>query len=127
MGILYCFAAMFPRLSILALYLRIFSPNSVSTRPLAHYICWALAAIITLTGVVNAIVIGLQCQPIEKAWDPSIQGHCHNIFLHYAWGTVPNIVTDAIMLVLPMPYVLAMNVGNEVKGGLMGVFVLGGV
>ena len=117
--ILYCLAAALPKLSILMLYLRIFTDR------FSRVICWALVGILSVLAVINVFVVLFQCQPRSKAWNPTEPGHCHNIELHFIWGTFPNIVTDLVMLILPLPVIYRLHAKPRVKLGLMATFLVG--
>ncbi|KAJ6014791.1 hypothetical protein N7540_009382 [Penicillium herquei] len=44
------------------------------------------------------------CRPFAASWDPTIPGaKCLSLRACYTYGSVPNIVTDVVMLLLPMP------------------------
>ena len=117
--ILYCGGVTFPKLSILILYLRIF------TEKISRIICWALFVIISTLSVVNIFLIVFQCNPRSKAWNPTEPGHCHNIVLHFVWASFPNIATDVIMLILPLPVIYNLHTRLRVKLGLMATFMIG--
>ena len=68
-----------------------------------------------------------QCVPISSAWNPSETGKCLPYgALVLAMGIV-NIITDVIMLVLPMPLLWKLNVSKSRKWMLMIMFSLGGL
>lgn len=117
--ILYVGSATFPKLSILVLYLRIFTDR------FSRATCWALCGIISTLFVVNVFVICFQCSPRSKVWTPQEPGHCHNVHLHFTWGSFPNWVTDFVMLVLPLPVIYRLHAKLRVKVGLMLTFMTG--
>ena len=117
--VLSCLSVAFPRLSILVLYLRTFPDR------LSRVVCWLLCVTISSTAVVNVLVIIFQCNPRSKAWVPEGPGHCHNIELHFIWGTFPNLLTDLVMLILPLPIVYRLHAKNSVKLGLALTFLAG--
>jgi len=44
------------------------------------------------------------CRPLAYHWDKSIPGgKCGNIMVGYKYFTIPNLLTDIIMLILPLP------------------------
>ncbi|KAI9686107.1 MAG: hypothetical protein M1820_010696 [Bogoriella megaspora] len=118
--ILYATAVAWPKLSILLLYLRIF------TYKWPRICCWTIAAIIIITAIGNVFGIALQCFPVEKAWNPTLPGHCNNIQAHLIYGSLPNIVTDVAMLLLPIPLVWKLQTSTHVKIGLLATFMVGG-
>ena len=117
--ILYAIAVAFPKLSILILYLRIF------TDKVSRYICWLLVGIISVLALINVFLIVFQCNPRAKAWDRELPGHCHNLEQHYIWASFPNFVTDFIMLGIPLPVIYRLHAKVRVKVGLMLTFTMG--
>jgi hypothetical protein len=43
----------------------------------------------------------------------------------FRYGSIPNIVTDVMMLILPMPLIWSLHVSPKVKIGLLVTFLLG--
>ena len=118
--ILYSLAVAFPKLSILALYLRIFTEKRyrIST--------WVLAAIISGTAVAVSLTAIFRCSPIPYAWDKSIQGgSCINVASFYVYCSIPNVVTDVAILLLPLPMIFKLHTNQSQKVGLSLVFLLG--
>ena len=118
--ILNSLAIAFPKLSILALYLRIFFEKRyrIST--------WVLATIISGTAVAMSLTAIFQCSPIPYAWDKSIQGGtCINVALFYVYYGLPNIITDVAILLLPLPMIFKLHTNQSQKVGLSILFLLG--
>ncbi len=82
----------------------------------AFVICWYISVQIT------AIV---QCLPIHFYWDHIGQDHCieHNKF--YIALAALNLVTDVVILIIPIPVVWRLNTSVTKKIGLSIVFLLG--
>ena len=118
--ILYSLAVAFPKLSVLALYLRIFTekPYRIST--------WELAAIISATAIAVSLTTVFQCSPVSYAWDKSIpDGICIDVNLFFVYCSIPNIITDVAILLLPIPMILKLHNNPSQKVGLSLVFLLG--
>ncbi|RAK99578.1 uncharacterized protein BO80DRAFT_119173 [Aspergillus ibericus CBS 121593] len=116
---LYPLCIAFTKLSILALYKRIFSirPMILAANTVgALVILWCFG--VCLIGTVT-------CIPLQKLWDPSIPGGCINLAKFYYGLQIPNIVTDAVILVLPMKHVWELQVPRSQKVMLTGIFLLG--
>ncbi|QSZ30408.1 hypothetical protein DSL72_004931 [Monilinia vaccinii-corymbosi] len=110
----YAIASTFPKLSLLAMYLRIF------TVPFYRMVTYFLIYVLVVTATVLFTMILFQCTPVNYSWDKSIPGgkchfHVEKIFLY---ASLPNIITDVVMLVLPLPFVLRLNMTRKVKIGL---------
>ena len=68
-----------------------------------------------------------QCVPIEAAWNPAVEGHCINLSTVLVVGASMDIVTDFVILLLPMPQLWCLQVSTKQKIQLTGIFLLGGV
>lgn len=121
--VLYALAVTFPKLVIIAIFLRIFvdKPSRIG--------CYIVAIITILACVVNIPLSIWQCSPPAFAWDKTIEGgSCAvNVQSHIRWGLFPNIVTDLVMLILPLPVVWRLHASPRVKAGLTITFLVGSV
>ncbi|KAI1409470.1 hypothetical protein F5Y13DRAFT_90739 [Hypoxylon sp. FL1857] len=92
------------RISIIHLFTKIFVVQSfIITARLTYalIILWALAAIL------SAFLI---CQPFAFNWDKLIDGGtCGNAMISWIVTGVLNLVSDLIILVMPMPYLLKLE------------------
>ncbi|KAJ5503478.1 hypothetical protein N7463_006352 [Penicillium fimorum] len=111
----------FIKYSILALYKRLFA-----TRQMA-------IAVNVMFGFVTLWVVGvyvagaLLCIPVSKFWDQSIPGACLDPAKFYYGMQIPNILTDVILLIMPMGVVWNLTIPKTQKMLLSGVFLLGGL
>ncbi|PQE24041.1 integral membrane protein [Rutstroemia sp. NJR-2017a BVV2] len=111
-----------PKLAILALYLRIF------TIPLYRNLVYFLAFIVTATGIVCSVMTLNLCRPFPFNWDRKIPGgSCYNESLFYRWGSLPNIITDLAILIIPMPMVWKLHTSRNMKIGLTLTFLTGSI
>ena len=111
-----------PKLAILALYLRLFTlkPYRIAV--------YALAVIVLTTGIVCPVMSLNLCRPFEFNWDRTIPGgSCWDENAFYRWGSLPNILTDVVMLILPMPIVWNLHISKRLKLGLTITFLTGSV
>lgn len=109
----------FLKFSILSLYGSIFP-----SRTFRLYL-WAVAIFIlgwTLTASLGAF---LQCVPIAKAYDGSLDGYC----IHFGQLTlvvgICNVITDFVIIALPIPLVLKLNTSAEKKRVITATFAAG--
>jgi hypothetical protein len=69
-----------------------------------------------------------QCSPIAYAWDKSIKrGTCINELNYFRWISLPNVITDLAMLILPLPLVWKLHTSSGQKVGLTVIFITDGV
>lgn len=106
--------------SILFFYLRIFDVPSfrlASKLTAGFIICWALAVI--LCGF-------LMCRPFAYSWNQTIpNGTCGNQILSYIITGALNLVTDIIVLLLPMPHLWKLHLPLARRLVLMATFMVG--
>lgn len=118
--ILYLAAVLFPKLAILAIYLRIFTEKPYRVA------CYIVAGIITANWIGTTVAGFLLCIPLDYTWDRTIPGgHCFDINSDFRLGSLANIVTDVVMLVLPLPVIWKIRTTSHIKIGLTITFATG--
>ncbi|KAL9115409.1 MAG: hypothetical protein Q9227_000730 [Pyrenula ochraceoflavens] len=118
---IYAFSVAFPKLSIIALYLRVIRDKWT------RRITWMLGIIVCLNLVASVITVSSICQPFEYRWDKTIPGgHCADMMGFYRFISIPNIATDIAILVLPLPTLWGLQISNFRKVGILVTFVVGG-
>lgn len=106
--------------SIICFYFRIFG-NTRSFRisafvVLAFIICWALSVILETF---------LLCRPVAYNWDTSIKGTCGDRNKVYVSAGALNVITDFMVMSLPIPHILSLQLKLKKKLGLLLMFSLG--
>ena len=108
------------KLSVLCFYYRIFAITKGVRIALfvlgGITICWWIAMICTYV---------LQCIPVKAAWKPEVVSKCVSIYGLYIGQAVTNVLTDVIILVLPLQPLLKLHIRRFQKLVLIGVFALG--
>ena len=114
----YLLGVTFPKLAILSLYLRLFLPGFY------RIVTYMLFGILVANAIANCVVAGLQCRPFAYNWDKTIPGgSClTHVDAWYLWASLPNIITDLVMLVLPMPVIWGLHMSKRNKIGLTLIF-----
>jgi hypothetical protein len=106
----------------LALFYRRLNPNRIF-----QAFVW-LSLVVTL-GSYTSIFFSLlfACKPIAASWDPLLLATavCINRGGIYIAQAVIGIVTDVLLLALPIPTVLKLQMPNKQKFGLVGIFAIG--
>jgi hypothetical protein len=87
----------------------------------------ATAAILIGNAVVSTIVVLAACKPFSANWAPThVQAtHCIDKEALFVWATLPNILTDAVLLVVPIPIVVRLHASKGLKVGLLATFLFG--
>ncbi|KAH7119260.1 hypothetical protein EDB81DRAFT_701171 [Dactylonectria macrodidyma] len=119
---IYITAVLFVKLSVLQMYLRIFGFASREFK--------IAAIIIASTNIawwisIFAVCI-FQCNPIRKAWLPWVEGTCINLKASFIGNAIPNILTDVVMLCMPLRQVWKMRLPLAQKLSVCFTFLLGG-
>lgn len=116
-SILYVSSFNIPKLAILALYRRLFTQKTS-----IHVLMGVLIA----QTIAISIAIWAACRPFAANWDRTLPGAvCINKEALFIWGSLPNIITDVIMFVLPIRIVWNLHISKRLKVGLTATFIVG--
>ncbi|KAI3319463.1 hypothetical protein HD806DRAFT_260251 [Xylariaceae sp. AK1471] len=66
------------------------------------------------------------CIPVQGFWDMGIKAKCQNQLIGVYLNAVGTLVTDFIILFLPMPAIWKLNLPKTQKWALLGIFGIGG-
>ena len=66
-------------------------------------------------------------QPFSFKWDKSIDGHCSDLLAAYRYISIPNILTDLAILILPLSTLWHLNMSRTRKAGVFLTFLAGGL
>ncbi|PMD41948.1 hypothetical protein L207DRAFT_458601 [Hyaloscypha variabilis F] len=117
--IFYNLSLYFTKISVLLQYLRIF------TNYIRRVCCCTIAAI-ALWGVYSTLSNILACIPISAFWAEDPHARCQSKQFLWFFNSSVNIVTDLVILTLPMPIIKSLRLPLRQKVALMIVFALGG-
>ncbi len=109
------------KVSILLFYRRLFDTDRFK-RTSAAVVAFVVAY--CLTFMIGTI---FQCTPVRYMWVKSIDGHCMNTPVFLLVGSILNILTDIVIVILPIPIVWSLQVTRQQKMALSGIFLLGGL
>ncbi|CEL04883.1 hypothetical protein ASPCAL06007 [Aspergillus calidoustus] len=108
------------KISILFLYLRIFPVRWLV------WSSWVTISVIVAWAIATILAGCLICRPFAFNWDQTIPGgKCGNQVTSFTVTGVINLVTDFIVLVLPMPSLYRLQMATYKKATLIAVFGLG--
>lgn len=118
--IMYIWSLVWSKLSLLALYYRVFRFGYFK------FACWVVAALVLVWALAATISLFLLCVPLAKYWDSSIHGRCIDYAPVRLTNSLATIVTDVMILCLPIPQIWRLHGlrGTE-KLGLSVLFTLG--
>jgi hypothetical protein len=109
------------KVSVLLLYMRIFVTRTF------RVFCW-MALIVVLGWSIGSIFATIfQCVPLKGSWDKTLDARCINSDTFWISYGALNIVTDVMVLALPMPMIWKLQMKLRDRIMLIGVFLLGGL
>jgi hypothetical protein len=107
------------KLSYLWFYLRIFpQPNFRKW----IWVCMGLVAGYWLGSMLQIFLI---CAPFEMNWNPAIPGHCASYNVAFVTIGIFNMITDLIIMLLPIPFLQKIQMAIGIKIGLVAIFSIG--
>ncbi|KAJ6179618.1 hypothetical protein N7519_010079 [Penicillium mononematosum] len=108
------------KISILLFYVRIFPVHKF------QIFAYIVGAVVLGHGIGVLLAAVFQCSPIAYTWDKTIVGgSCFNQEAFFRYVSPPNILTDVLVLIMPLPYVWKLHAHVGHKVALTGVFLLG--
>lgn len=119
-AVIYISSFTLPKLSILFLYLQVFSPSKRT-----RYTTYALIGVVVATWIAETLTSAFQCTPVPLVWDHTIHGHCVDRIKMFQYYSIPNIVTDVAMLILPIPTIWTLKMSKLQKMAIIFTFLLG--
>ncbi|EXJ74941.1 uncharacterized protein A1O5_01637 [Cladophialophora psammophila CBS 110553] len=109
------------KLSMLFLYLRIFTD-----RPWFIRTCWSLITFVLCACISFTLATILQCNPIPRAWERwRIDGSCVDIYALWYSNAVYNILTDFLLVLMVPPVIFKLKLPMRQKLALTCIFGLG--
>lgn len=107
------------KLSLIFFYHRIF-PN----RPL-HIALWIVGGVVVSMGIAADLLVVLRCLPLKGIWDHTIKLRCINVATWLIIHASQNVITDFMLVFLPMPLVWRLKMTTTRKIQVSGIFALG--
>lgn len=110
------------KVSLLFLYLRIFVSRAFQ---ITCYIVMTIVVSWSFSAIMATI---LQCIPVNAYWDRSIKtAKCTNTDAFWYAYAIINIITDVMILVLPLWEIRKLHLPMQQRAGLMAIFAIGGL
>ncbi|PWY67974.1 hypothetical protein BO94DRAFT_423231, partial [Aspergillus sclerotioniger CBS 115572] len=107
------------KISVLLMYRRIFPIRSIK---IGSYILGG----ITVAWMISIELVAIfQCTPIQKGWQPLVEGHCIYLKGALLGNGVPNFVTDIFILSLPVRPVWKLRASLPQRIAIILVFLSG--
>ena len=109
------------KISILLLYRRIFATRSF------RIVALIMSAIVLAWCISSVLVTSFQCQPIAAVWNFNLPATCLDPVVFSLAIALTGVLTDVIVLFLPLHMIWKLHLPTRQKIVLSGVFLLGGL
>jgi hypothetical protein len=106
--------------SLVVFYIRIFG-NAPNFR-LSAYIAIGVLVAWAISVVLETFLL---CRPLAFNWDTTIKGVCGNRNTVYVSAGALNVVTDFMVMLLPIPHIIKLQLAVKKKLGLVFMFSIG--
>lgn len=120
--LLYLVELLLIKVSILMFYRRIFGMNWMIWGCLIISGCWCIGSMIAAL---------CACQPVSYFWneltDPTSGRYRYNFYYYYIGNGTANMVTDVLILLVPMPIIWRLQIRTGQKIGVCSILLLGGL
>ncbi|KAI1743353.1 hypothetical protein F4680DRAFT_409871 [Xylaria scruposa] len=117
--VLYALAVGLVKVSISVMLMRIFVRRSVRIAGIA-------ILVLSVIWIFLTILVGLLlCRPIEKNWNPAVDGTCGNQYAGFGVVAGVDILNELSLVILPIPSVWRLQLSRRYKVALAGVFGAG--
>ncbi|KAI9038409.1 uncharacterized protein KD926_010826 [Aspergillus affinis] len=117
--VIYYNAMVTAKISYLFFYLRIFVTRGFR---IAAWVVMGCACAYWLGSMLQIFLI---CQPFEKNWNPTLPGHCASQNVAFSTIGAFNLITDFMVMILPIHFIYKLQMSTATKVALYGIFCLG--
>ncbi|AEO60045.1 hypothetical protein MYCTH_2308849 [Thermothelomyces thermophilus ATCC 42464] len=117
--IIWNFTICLSKLSVLFMYANVIP---VPRMKIACRVVGLLIILWNTGGILGALLL---CRPIAKNWDKTIPGTCGDNRLFYIWLGIINVIVEAVILLLPVPFILRLQMKTFKKVVVVGMFSVG--
>jgi hypothetical protein len=107
------------KLSVLFMYMTVISVRKMI---IACRIVGFVIILWNLGGVLGALLL---CRPFALNWDKTLEGTCGDNRLFYMWLGAINVVAEAVVLLLPVPFLYQLQLKRAKKIIVIGLFSIG--
>lgn len=109
------------KIAVCLLYNQLFPQRSI------HITMYITISVIVCASVSGGLAGLFSCYPFSAHWGTAAEqaAHCINAEALFVWGSFPNIVTDVIILVVPIPVVWKLYASTGIRVGLIITFLFG--
>lgn len=117
--VLYAWNLGWTKTALLLMYYRIFH------LPYFKKAAWIVGAFVWAWVVTITFIFVFICVPVQKLWYPQLPGHCINQVGTWIANAASTILTDLVILLMPLPQIWGLQLRKTEKIGLTLAFCLG--
>jgi hypothetical protein len=117
--IIWNFTICFSKLSVLLMYTSVIPVREMVT---ACRVVGLLIILWNAGGVLGALLL---CRPLALNWDKTLPGTCGDNRRYYIWLGGINVVVEAAILLLPLPFIYRLQMKTFKKLVVIGLFSVG--
>ncbi|RAH66283.1 uncharacterized protein BO66DRAFT_422991 [Aspergillus aculeatinus CBS 121060] len=107
------------KLSILTFFPRIFPQRWF------RLMTWSMSFVVIASNLSSVIATWLQCIPLRHAWDPTVPATCIDYYAVVVFSGATNVVTDFIILGMPLSVIHQLQISDRKRRMLVLVFAVG--
>lgn len=86
---------------------------------------WALGLFISAYSAIWTVITIFQCRPVSRVWDPAVNAECIDTYIVWAIMGSLNVLTDILLLCLPLPKLWRLQMRRRVKLQVIAIFSIG--
>jgi hypothetical protein len=116
--VLYTLAMVISKCLILHLFLSIF------TLGIERIITQAIAVIVIVHGTIGIFMLIFQCHPVSDTWKTIDRPNCLNTQDLFKYNCLPVVITDVMMLILPLHKIWTLKASKRLKMGVSFMLLL---
>ncbi|KAJ4386631.1 hypothetical protein N0V93_009529 [Gnomoniopsis smithogilvyi] len=120
--LIYQVTLLFTKLTLFFQFYRIIRQTSWKRQKVFYIV---LMAVIAAWQIGQVFIQIFACNPVAKSWDMSIEGTCQPISVMRNMNASANIVSDFMILLLPLPIIWRLELPLRQRLALGGIFCLG--
>ncbi|KAJ5689815.1 hypothetical protein N7462_004207 [Penicillium macrosclerotiorum] len=110
------------KVSLCLSYLRLLSGTS---KTFYRVLIWIVIALSTAGHIAGTLVLIFDCTPVQKAWKSDVSGSCLPVGATFYGLAIFTIICDVVIIFLPIPLLLNLNIKPAQKAGVVCLFMLG--
>jgi hypothetical protein len=107
------------KFSVMFFYLRVFVNDGLR---LATKLVMGFVLLWSTGNILQCFLI---CRPFAATYDPTVKGECGNQVVSFIAIGAFNVISDAIILTLPIPTIWGLKMSSSARLGLSAIFMVG--